>query len=58
MMIMPGTIGAEAGFGFIEIGVALGFIGLFAFAMLNSLSKEALAPKNHPFLEESIHHSI
>ena len=58
MMIMPGTIGAEAGFGFIEIGVALGFIGLFAFAMLNSLSKVALAPKNHPFLEESIHHHI
>ena len=58
MMIMPGTIGAEAGFGFIEIGVALGFIGLFSFAMLNSLSKEALAPKNHPFLEESIHHHI
>ena len=46
------------GFGFIEIGVALGFIGLFSFAMLNSLSKEALAPKNHPFLEESIHHHI
>lgn len=58
MMIMPGTIGAEAGFGIIELGTFLGFVGLFAFAMLTSLSKVALAPKNHPFLEESLHHHI
>jgi Ni/Fe-hydrogenase subunit HybB-like protein len=58
MMIMPGTLGEEAGFGIIEIGIAFGFVGLFTFAMLTSLSKVALAPINHPFLEESIHHNI
>ncbi|TKC00267.1 quinol:cytochrome C oxidoreductase [Pedobacter cryophilus] len=58
MMIMPGTLGEESGFGIIEIGTALGFVGLFAFSMLTSLSKVSLAPKNHPFLEESINHHI
>ena len=59
MMIMPGTVGAERGFSFPEIGIAIGFVGLFVFTMLTSLSKfKALAPKNHPFLEESLHHHI
>ena len=58
MMIMPGTLGPDRGFGFIEIGVFLGFVGLFTFLMLNALSKNALAPKNHPFLDESLHHHI
>ena len=58
MMIMPGTLADEAGFGIIELGVALGFIGLFAFSMLTSLSKVALAPKHHPFMDESLHHQI
>ncbi|MFC5282362.1 quinol:cytochrome C oxidoreductase [Pedobacter alpinus] len=58
MMIMPGTIGEESGFGVIELGVAIGFIGLFAFSMLTSLSKAPLAPKNHPFMDESLHHQI
>nr|WP_294897046.1 quinol:cytochrome C oxidoreductase [uncultured Pedobacter sp.] len=58
MMIMPGTIGEAAGFGIIEIGVFLGFVGLFTFSILTSLSKAPLAPKNHPFLEESLNHQI
>ncbi len=58
MMIMPGTLAAEAGFNFIEVGVALGFVGLFIFLMLSGLSKYSLAPKNHPFLDESVHHQI
>lgn len=58
MMIMPGTLGENAGFGIIEIGVILGFVGLFAFSMLTSLSKAPLVPKNHPFLEESLNHHI
>lgn len=48
MMIMPGTIGEESGFGVIELGVAIGFVGLFAFSMLTSLSKAPLAPKKSP----------
>ncbi|RKD12440.1 quinol:cytochrome C oxidoreductase [Pelobium manganitolerans] len=58
MMIMPGTIGENAGFGIIEIGVFLGFAGLFTFSVLSSLSKAPLAPKNHPFMEESLNHQI
>jgi len=58
MMIMPGTVEAHRGFGLIEIGIFLGFVGLFAYLSLNALSKVALAPKNHPFLEESVHHHI
>ena len=58
MMIMPGTVAEHRGFGFIEIGIAIGFAGLFTFTMLNSLSKRSLVPVHHPFLEESLHHQI
>ena len=58
MMVMPGTLAEAAGFGIIELGVFLGFIGLFTFTTLTSLSKHALVPKNHPFLEESLNHQI
>lgn len=58
MMIMPGTVGIHRGFGLSEIGAVLGFGGLFTFLVLNSLSKHALVPKHHPFLEESLHHQI
>jgi len=58
LMIMPGTVGIERGFGLTEIGMAVGFAGLFTFLMLNKLSKHSLAPQKHPFLEESLHHQI
>ncbi len=58
LMIMPGTVEEHPGFGVIEIGTALGFAGLFSFLMLGQLSRKPLVPKNHPFLEESLHHSI
>jgi len=55
---MPGTVEAHRAFGWVEIGAALGFTGLFAFLVLSKLSKHALAPAKHPFLEESLHHQI
>jgi hypothetical protein len=60
MMIMPETVGPQGrGFSFEEIGIAIGFAGLFTFLMLTALSKaKSLVPKNHPFLEESLHHHI
>ena len=58
IMIMPGTVETERGFGIIEIGTAAGFFGLFGFLVLNKLSKHALAPKHHPFLDESLNHQI
>ena len=41
-----------------EIGLALGFLGLFLFVVLNTLTKAPLMAKNHPFYEESKHHEI
>ncbi|TDQ75723.1 quinol:cytochrome C oxidoreductase [Sphingobacterium yanglingense] len=58
IMVMPGTVDTERGFGIVEVGTAIGFCGLFTFLVLSKLSKHALAPKNHPFLDESLHHQI
>jgi hypothetical protein len=63
MMIMPGTVGPQSEwyteFSLIELGVFIGFAGLFTFLVLNALSKfKSLIPKNHPFLQESLHHHI
>lgn len=61
-MIMPGLFEfgtkSGSGFGILEIGIALGFVGLFTYTMLSALSKKALIPKNHPFLQESLHHHL
>ncbi len=60
-MIMPGTTGPQAHWyseiGIIEAATFIGFVGLFCYMALYSLSKlKALAPKNHPFLQESLRH--
>jgi len=48
----------DGGFGFLEIGVALIFLSLFLFVVLSNLAKVPLIAKNHPLLEESLHHHI
>ncbi|MBK0381298.1 quinol:cytochrome C oxidoreductase [Mucilaginibacter segetis] len=63
MMIMPGTVGPQSHWyteiGWIEPCVFIGFAGLFTFLVLTALSKfKSLAPKNHPLLQESLHHHI
>lgn len=57
-MIMPGTVEGRNGFGIVEIGTALGFVGLFTFTVLSALSKKPLIAKNHPLLQESLHHQL
>jgi hypothetical protein len=62
-MIMPGTVEHFdqwfVAVLWIEVGTFIGFAGLFVFLMFTALSKfKALAPKNHPFLQESLHHHI
>jgi hypothetical protein len=54
VFVYPGTVG-EPLFGFGEIGVMIGFLGLFLFVVHKSLEKAKLIPVNHPFLEESKH---
>lgn len=56
LMIMPGTLGAEANIGFVEIGMTLGFAGIFLWVVLQALSKANLVPINHPYIKESYHY--
>jgi len=60
MMVMPDTVGPDGrGFWYEEVGIFIGFAGLFTFLVLTALSKfKSLVPKNHPFLEESLHHQV
>ncbi len=58
VMVSGGSMGAGASIGFVEIGMALAFLGLFIRVVLTNLTKAPLTPINHPFLDESIHHEI
>ena len=58
LMIMPGTVGENGGFGPIEFGMVAIFAGAFAFVVVTFLAKAPLVAKNHPMLEESLHHNI
>nr|WP_240676113.1 quinol:cytochrome C oxidoreductase [Botryobacter ruber] len=58
LMMMPATMGASGGIGFIEIGTALVFLGVFLITFTKGLTKASLVPVNHPFLEESVHHHV
>jgi hypothetical protein len=55
---MPGTVGSHWHYGFLEMGMFLGFLGLFVFVVLNKLSKAPVVVKQHPFLDESLHHHV
>jgi hypothetical protein len=57
-MVTPGVMKQHGGLGFIEIGTALVFAAAFLYVTLSSLSKMPLIGKNHPMLEESLHHHI
>ncbi len=58
LMITPGTLQDNGGFGFLEIGTIMVFLSVFLFVVLNGLTKASLVPKNHPMMEESLHHHI
>ena len=55
VMIMPGTVGDQWGFGFGEIGSVLFFIGLFIYGTFSTIAKAPLIAKGNPFLKESEH---
>lgn len=56
LMFMPGTMKGENGF-LIEIGVALILLGAFLILVTRRLAAASLVPVNHPFVEESVHHT-
>ncbi len=58
LMVTPGVMKENGGFGLLEIGMALIFGAAFLFVALISLSKYKLIAKNHPMLEESKHHHV
>ncbi len=66
IMIIPGAMiqqghGGEMVFGHIgwmEICTTIGFLGLFIYVVQHHLSKAPLVSKNHPLIEESLHHAI
>ena len=58
LMVTPGTMKDNGGFGLLEIGTILIFGSAFLFVVLSNLAKHPLIAKNHPMLEESLHHHI
>ncbi|MCR5888969.1 quinol:cytochrome C oxidoreductase [Hymenobacter sp. J193] len=56
LMLMPSTMQENNGY-LIEIGVALVFLGAFLILMTKRLAQAPLVPLNHPFLDESLHHT-
>ncbi len=58
LMITPGTLKENGGFGFLEIGLAMMYLAIFIYVVANTLSKAPLIAKNHPMLQESLHHNI
>jgi hypothetical protein len=58
LMVTPGVMHENGGFGFMEIGMLMIFIAAFLFVTLTNLAKYPLFAKNHPMLQESLHHHI
>ncbi len=58
LMITPGTLAENGGFGFLEVGLILVYFSAFLYVALSALSKAPLFAKNDPMLEESLHHHI
>ncbi len=58
LMVTPGVLKGNGGFGFMEIGVTLIYLAAFLFVVLSNLAKVPLIAKNHPMMEESLHHHI
>lgn len=54
VMIMPGTVGGQWGFGIAELGSILFFIGIFIYAVFSSFAKANPIPLGNPFLKESV----
>jgi Ni/Fe-hydrogenase subunit HybB-like protein len=55
-MIIPGSTHNSVHYGLFEIGLSIGYVGLFIFVVFNALTKAKLTPQNHPLYKESIHY--
>jgi hypothetical protein len=57
LQIMPGSYEVQK-IGFIEIGMWIGYAGLYLLLVFQALSKLKIEPENHPLLNESYHHHL
>lgn len=57
-LIMPTFSPNGFTFSFWDVGIFLGFLGFFAFAVRRFLSKHATVPVKDPFLHETLHHHV
>lgn len=55
MSIMPNTIESHS-ITYVEVGIFLGYLGVFGSVVAWSLTRVPLVPKNHPYLVESVKH--
>ncbi len=58
LMVTPGTMKENGAFGWMEIGMAMIYLSSFLYVILSNMAKVPLVAKNHPLLEESLHHHI
>lgn len=58
LMVTPGVMKEDGGFGLLEIGMAMVFGVAFLFVALTGLSKYPLVAKNHPMIKEAEHHHV
>lgn len=57
-MVTPGVMKTEGTLGLLEIGTGLIFMAVYLLVVLSALAKWPLVGKNHPMLQESLHHHI
>ena len=55
LLFAPGTLHNHGHLGLTDLGMGLGFLGLFFYVVFRSLTTRPLSVKHHPFLEESKH---
>ena len=53
LLFAPGTLHDHGHLGILEIGMGIGFLGLFIKVVFTNLAKRDLEIKHHPFLDES-----
>lgn len=57
-LITPGAMKDQGAVGIVEMGMMLGYLGMFLYVVFHHLTKAPLMVKNHPMLDESTHHHI
>jgi hypothetical protein len=62
IMLTPGILKEAGAWDFstllVELGMTIIYAGIFIFTVLTGLTKANLVPKQHPMLEESVHHHV